>query len=543
MSARGALGRARSVAPTTTEGYAANVAKYRWFILAGLITAAIMEVLDTTIVNVALPTMAGNLGATSQEIGWVATGYILSNVVVLPMTAFLSARFGRRNYLTFSILLFITASFFCGTSHSLIELVFWRIIQGAGGAALLATAQATLRQIFPLEEQGLVQAIFVMGIIVAPTLGPTLGGWISDNYTWNWCFFINLPIGMASVFLVTTFLHDPPGMRKADAKVDWWGIGLLAVGLGALQYVLEEGQENDWFQDPTILKLAIISGVALIVMLWWEFSPKNTSPVVDFRILKNRSLAAAIFLFVTLGFGLYGVTFLFPLFTQNILGFTPTETGLALMPGGIATAISAIFCGRMLNGAKPLVDPRVLLFIGLAIFAFSMTQLAVMSPQSGEPDTRFALMIRGFGLGMMFTPINQVAYASLKPSEAQQAAGLINLARQLGGSFGIAILGAYVANHVAMHRTDLVSNLAPSNPLLVQRLHMLTGAMLQRGYAPPVAQRMAIGLLDGTVNAQSTVIAYDDAFKMILLTFLAVTPAVLMLRKPKGAASMPSDAH
>jgi DHA2 family multidrug resistance protein len=223
-----------------TQAYADNVAKFRWFILAGLITAAIMEVLDTTIVNVALPTMAGNLGATSQEIGWVATGYILSNVVVLPMTAFLSARFGRKNYLIFSIILFIVSSFFCGTSHSLVELVFWRVMQGAGGAALLSTAQATLRQIFPPEEQGLVQAVFIMGIIVAPTLGPTLGGYISDNYSWNWCFFINIPIGIASVFLVYTFLHDPPGMRKANASVDWWGIAFLATGLGCLQYVLEE---------------------------------------------------------------------------------------------------------------------------------------------------------------------------------------------------------------------------------------------------------------------------------------------------------------
>jgi len=542
-SSQGGIRAARNPAPATREAYAANVAKYRWWILAGLITAAIMEVLDTTIVNVALPTMAGNLGATSQEIGWVATGYILSNVVVLPMTAFLAARFGRRNYLTFSIFLFITASFFCGTSHTLIELVFWRIMQGAGGAALLSTAQATLRQIFPLEEQGIVQSIFVMGIIVAPTLGPTLGGWISDNYAWNWCFFINIPIGLASVFLVTTFLHDPPGMRKANTDVDWWGISLLAVGLGSLQYVLEEGQQNEWFQDKIILRLGLISAVTLVAMLWWELSPKNKSPVVDFRILKNRSLAAAIFLFVTLGFGLYGVTFLFPLFTQSILGFTPTETGLALMPGGLAVAVSAIICGRLLNGARPLVDPRVLIYIGIGIVLVAMAQLATMSPQSGEPDTRFALMIRGFGLGMLFTPINQVAYASLKPGEAQQAAGLINLARQLGGSFGIAILGAYVANHTALHRVDLAANIFPSNPMAVQRLNGLTQVMMHHGFAQPVAQRMALAAMNGTLTSQATVIAYDDAFWLILATFVAVIPAAMMLKKKKLDAPLPTEVH
>src|SRR3977135_2788937 len=222
------------------------VRRHRWIILAGLITAAIMEVLDTTIINVALPQMAGNLGATQEEIGWVSTGYILSNVIFLPMTAFFAARLGRRRYLTFSIALVSVASFFCGTSSSLVELVFWRIVQGAGGAALLSTAQATLRQIFPREEQGLVQSIFMLGIIVAPTLGPTLGGWITDNYTWNWCFFINVPIGIAAMFLVSTFLQDPPDMEKKKVTIDWFGIGLLTAGVGSLQYVLEEGNAKDW---------------------------------------------------------------------------------------------------------------------------------------------------------------------------------------------------------------------------------------------------------------------------------------------------------
>src|SRR6476469_159160 len=236
---------ARSAAPDDEHE---RIGSTRWLILLGLITAAIMEVLDTTIVNVALPQMAGNLGATQQEISWVSTGYILSNVVVLPMTAFFTERFGRRRYLTASIILFAVASFLCGTSHSLVELVIWRIVQGAGGAALLSTAQATIRQIFPREQQGLVQAVFLLGIIVAPTLGPTLGGWITDNYTWNWCFFINVPIGVVSFFLVTGFLHDPPYMQRRSGPVDWLGIGLLIAGIGSLQYVLEEGREKDWFQ-------------------------------------------------------------------------------------------------------------------------------------------------------------------------------------------------------------------------------------------------------------------------------------------------------
>jgi len=296
-------------------GMDAYVYEYRWWIMLGLITAAIMEVLDTTIVNVALPQMAGNLGATQQEIGWVSTGYILSNVVVLPMTAFFTERFGRRRYLTASIILFVVASFLCGTSHSLVELVIWRIMQGAGGAALLSTAQATIRQIFPREQQGMVQAIFLLGFIVAPTLGPTLGGWITDNYTWNWCFFINVPIGIAATFLVTTFLRDPKTAERKKGSVDWAGILLMMAGIGALQYVLEEGNQKDWFSDALIVRLAIVAAACLIGMVWWELSPRNKHPVVNFRVLKNRQLAASIFLFVSLGFGLYGGTFLFPLFT------------------------------------------------------------------------------------------------------------------------------------------------------------------------------------------------------------------------------------
>src|SRR5690348_5014698 len=291
------------MASTSAQLADSHVETYRWFILLGLITAAVMEVLDTTIINVALPQMAGNLGATTQEIAWVSTSYILSNVVVLPMTAFFTERFGRKRYLTFSILLFIAASFLCGTSHSLGEIVLWRLLQGAGGAALLSTAQATLRQIFPREEQGLVQAIFLLGIIVAPTLGPTLGGWITDNYQWNWCFFINVPIGIVATFLVTTFLSDPPGDRRRG-PIDFLGIALLTVGIGALQYVLEEGNQDDWFSSPTILRLSLLSAACLGTMLWWEMSKHNKHPVVNFRVLHNRELAASIFLFVALGFGL-----------------------------------------------------------------------------------------------------------------------------------------------------------------------------------------------------------------------------------------------
>jgi DHA2 family multidrug resistance protein len=539
-----ALDRAAPVArPAAPNDEHERVGATRWLILLGLITAAIMEVLDTTIVNVALPQMAGNLGATQQEISWVSTGYILSNVVVLPMTAFFTERFGRRRYLTASIILFAVASFLCGTSHSLIELVIWRIVQGAGGAALLSTAQATIRQIFPREQQGLVQAVFLLGIIVAPTLGPTLGGWITDNYTWNWCFFINVPIAIAATFLVTTFLKDPPGQQRRTGAVDWLGISLLTVGLGSLQYVLEEGNQDDWFSDALILRLAIVAGACLVTMVWWELSSRNKHPVVNFRVLKNRELAASIFLFVALGFGLYGGVFIFPLFTQTILHFTPTETGLALLPGGIATAVTALICGRLLTGARPLADPRILIALGVAIFVGAMWDLGHLTTAAGEPDVRLALIIRGAGLGFLFTPINNVAYASLKPSEAQQAAGLINLARQLGGSFGIAILATYLTVHNQFHRVDLLTNVYAGRPLVDERIRALTANLIAHGYGPDAAHRGALALLDQQVSRQAAMLSYNDAWMLLLISFLAVAPAILMLRRHRSSAAVPGGAH
>jgi DHA2 family multidrug resistance protein len=530
---------ARTGAAAELEAY---VARYRWLILLGLITAAIMEVLDTTIINVALPQMAGNLGATQEEIGWVSTGYILSNVVFLPMTAFFAERFGRQRYLTFSIILFIVSSFFCGTSNSLIELVFWRVLQGAGGAALLSTAQATIRQIFPLEQQGMVQAIFLLGIIVAPTLGPTLGGWITDNYQWHWCFFINIPIGIAATFLVSTFLKDPPGSTRHARPVDWAGISLLAVGLAALQYVLEEGNSKDWFESTIIVRLAVLATVCLVGMLWWELTPRNQHPVVNFRVLHNRDLACSIFLFVALGFALYGGTFIFPLFTQSILRFTPTETGLALLPGGLATASSALLCGTLLNGPRPKADARVLIGIGVCLLLWAMWDLGHLSVDAGEADVRWALLIRGAGLGMLFTPINNVAYASLKPSEAQQAAGLINLSRQLGGSFGIALLASYVTTHTQIHRADLVSNVYAGNALVEQRVQAFAANLLAHGYSPDAARQGALAILDQQVTRQSAMLSYNDAWILLLLTFLIVSPAILLLRRPKGRAAA-VDAH
>jgi DHA2 family multidrug resistance protein len=366
-------------------------------------------------------------------------------------------------------------------------------------------------------------------------VGPTLGGWITDNYTWGWCFYINVPIGVVSAFLVTGFLHDPPEQQRRSGPVDWLGIGLLIAGVGSLQYVLEEGNQDDWFASPLIRGLAALAAVSLSVLLWWQLSRRNAHPVIELRVLRNRQLAASIFLFVVLGFGLFGGAFLFPLFTQTLLGFTPTETGLAMLPGGLATAAFAMFCGVMLNGAKPKADARVLILCGMCLMLWSMWDLGHLTTAAGEADARYALIIRGAALGLLFAPINNVAFGSLRPSEAQQASGLINLSRQLGGSFGIAVLGTYLTRRTASHHADLVTNLYAGNPLLEQRLRGLTAGMLARGFDLAEAQQRAYALLEGQVRRQAAMLAYNDSWMLILGSFLVVIPAVFLLRRPARA--------
>jgi len=513
----------------------------RWLILVGLILAAIMEVLDTTIVNVSLPQMAGNLGATSEEIGWVSTGYILSNVIVLPLTAWLSSRFGRKRYLGGSILLFVIASFFCGTSGSLGALIFWRILQGAGGAALLSTAQATIREIFPPEQQGTVQAIYVLGIIVAPTLGPTVGGWITDNYSWHWNFLINLPIGIIAFFLVYNYLRDSKFAMRIGS-IDIPGILLLGSGLGCLQYVLEEGNSKAWFDSTAIIYPFVVACITLPLFVWWELRPQNTHPVVNLRVLKNRDLSAGLVLFVVLGFGLYGGVFIFPMFAQNVMGLTPTVTGLAMLPGGIATGVAAIMCGQMLNGKRRVIDPRLLIVTGLSLFLTSMFMLGRLPSMAGAPNTQVALLIRGFGLGLLFVPINLAAFSSLKGAEIAQGAGLINLCRQLGGSFGIAVLGSFITNRIATGRGDLVNYVYSGNQALTDRMSALQQGLMLKGYAAPQATMGAYDIVDRTLQREATTVAYNSGFLLIAIVTLLASPMILALRKPKVMAA-PVDAH
>ncbi len=513
--------------------------RYRWIILAGLILAAAMEVLDSTIVNVALPQMAGNLSTTVREAAWVSTGYILSNVVVLPMTAFLNSFFGRRAYLTASIALFTLASFFCGTSHSLGELIVWRVLQGAGGAALISTAQATLVQVFPPKEQAVVQPLFLLGLVAFPTIGPALGGWITDAATWNWCFFINVPLGLISGALVFFLLHDTEP-RRPETPIDWAGIGLLAVGLASLQYVLEEGEQDDWFASATILRLSILSAATLLTLVAWQLSPRNKAPVVALRVLGNRSLSAGIVLFVSVGFGLYGVNYLYPLLAQEQQGLSPLQSGVSLLPSGVASLFTFVLCGMISNNPKSKVDARMLTLLGIALSVGGMWGLAHLSPQSGIPDTFWPLLVRGLSMGFLFIPANALALGSLKPNEVNQGLGLLGLARQLGGSLGIALLATYLQSREHLNRAYLVGYLTPSRPAYNDRMEGLVGALVAGGQSAADAQRGALALMEQTLTRQAAAMSYNDCFFLLLGISVLTLPTLLLLKKPKAGAAPPA---
>lgn len=502
----------------------------RWVILLGVTLAAILEVLDTTIVNVPLPQMAGNLGTTIQDIAWVSTGYILSNVVVLPMTAFLTVRFGRRNYLTASILIFTISSFMCGMGNSLGELVFWRILQGAAGAALISTAQAVLIQVFPPQEQGIVQPLFFLGIVVAPTVGPALGGYLTDALSWRWCFFINVPLGIIAAILIYASLHDTEPAR-ADEHVDWPGIALLTAGLGTLQYILEEGERDDWFQSDVIVRLSMLSGAAIVALVLWLLSDKNRKPVIDLRILRNPSLLAGMSLFAATGVGLYGVTFLYPLLAQSLEGMTSQQTGMALLPGGLATAISIVGCASIINQPGNKVDGRALVMAGMGALIFAMWEMGQLNAGAGNDNTFWPLLIRGASIGLVIIPINGAAIASLKPADVGQGAALLALGRQLGGSFGIAVLATFLNSHVRINRAYLVDNINAASPILHNRLAELTAGVVQHGQSLFAAQQSALAIVDQSLMQQAMAKSFNETFLLLLAVSVATAPAIFLLRK------------
>jgi DHA2 family multidrug resistance protein len=505
--------------------------KYKYLIAIAVTLAAVLELIDTSIVNVAIPHMMGNLGATLDEISWVSTGYIIANVIVIPMSGWLSAYFGRKRYLTSSILLFVLASFFCGASTSLGGLVFWRVVQGIGGGALLSTAQATLFEAFPPKEVGIGQAMFGVGVMVGPTVGPTLGGWIVDNYNWPWIFYINVPLGIIAALMTVAYVHDAAHQERAD-KIDVLGFVLLATCVGSLQFMLEKGERYDWFDSRLVTTLALMSALSFVLLIWREMTTDD--PIINFRVLKSRQLAAGVSIAAVLGLALFGSIFVLPIFLQNLHGLTANQTGLVILPGAIASAVTMAFVGKNANR----LDARATVSVGAVLFFVSMFLLARMTLASGPGETFWPLILRGVGLGLIFVPLTSASMAELKVTELAQGTGMFNLTRQLGGSLGIAIMATLLTRFTAQKKALLTEHVTTMDPMSLGRLEAITRGLISRGTNPLVAKQQALFMLDRQIQAQASVLAFSKIYIISGVILLASLPLLFLFKTGKGRGSM-----
>ena len=471
----------------------------------------IMAIIDSTIVNVALDTIGGNLGASVDEVSWVATGYILANVVVMPLNGWLTAFLGRKRYYAASLALFTVSSFLCGTATSITQLVIYRVIQGIGGGALQPTAQAILFETYPPERRGNAMAIFGMGAMVGPAIGPTLGGYIVDNATWPLIFFINIPIGIVAFLMTMMFIPNPKYIARPKAGIDWAGLGLMTAGLASLQYVLERGEHDDWYDSSTITILTIVAVVALAIFVWKMLRDKH--PLVNLQVFRYRSFTIGNVLGIISGFGLFGTALILPLFFQTILNFTAFDTGLALLPGAISTAVSMMIIGRILNR----IDGRASIAAGFLIFGLSTWMLGGLSTSAGFWDVFWPRLIQGFGLGFLFVPLSTISLGDIPISEMAGATGVYTLIRQLGGSFGIAILTTLL-----VHQTAVAWNVLAS------------GVTQTHGYS--------VGALTSMVAQQSAMIAYNYLFRLTAIVFVLATPLVIFMKTKPQAAGAPRAA-
>ncbi|MBC8987156.1 DHA2 family efflux MFS transporter permease subunit [Pedobacter sp. N36a] len=508
----------------------------KWVITFTVITASLLELIDTTIVNVAIPQIQGNLGATLEDVAWLSTGYAVANVIVLPMSGWLGSRFGRKNYFLFSIVLFTIASFLCGNATNLEELIAFRILQGLAGGGLISTAQAILIETWPREDIGIATALFGLGAVVGPTVGPTIGGYLLEVSSWPLIFYVNIPVGILAAYCTYTFVRETPKEGKG-MPVDWWGIALLAIAIGSLQTVLEKGESEDWFATPYITALAVASVLGLLLFIWRELSTDH--PIVNFKIMRHRSFSVGMFTSFILGFGLYGSVFVFPVFCQNLLGFSALQTGELLFPGGLCTIVMMPFIGIML---KKNIPAQFMATIGMFLFFVFCSMLSNSTLQSGTGDFFLPLMIRGVGMALLFVPLTTLAIQDLKGAEIGQGSGLNNMMRQLGGSFGIAALTTLIHVRQGFHRSNLLVNVNENNPAFTERFNGYIQGFIAKGYNYLDAKSLALKAIEGAVTKQSLLLTYSDAYWVAGLVLLCSIP-LLYLQKFKKNVAIPADVH
>ena len=505
-----------------------------WLIATAVMLATFMEVLDTSVANVSLPHIAGNLSATTDESTWVLTSYLVSNAIILPATNWLGHYFGRKRFLIVCIGIFTLSSALCGAATSLGMLLFARVLQGAGGGALQPIAQAVLLESFPAEKRGSAMAVYGLGIVVAPIIGPTLGGWITDNYSWRWIFYINVPIGILAVLMANTFIEDPPYIRnQRPGRIDYIGFGLMALGLATLQIVLDKGQEEDWFSSSFIVWGVVLAAVALVAFIIWELRAKE--PIVNLRVLANRNFAVGTALIAAMGVVLYGTIALLPLFLQTLIGYPALQSGLAVSPRGIGAVFSMIIVGRLVGK----IDGRYLIMFGFSVLGFSTYLLSDIDLQISIGTIVWPQIISGLAMGFIFVPLTVMATGTLTAEQIGNATGIFNLMRNIGGSFGIATVTTMLARGAQLHQATMVSHLTLYDPAFQQRLRELAAAFAARGN-PMTAPQQAYGAIYGTLVGQATLLAYIDNFRLLAFLCVLCVPAALLFRRVKGRRQAPA---
>jgi DHA2 family multidrug resistance protein len=499
-----------------------------WLIAIAVMSSTFMEVLDTTVVNVSLPHIAGSLSATIDEATWTLTSYLVANAIVLPMTGWLAGRFGRKRLLIMAVTGFTAASFACGLAPSLPSLIIFRVIQGACGGGLQPLSQAILLESFPPQKRGQAMAFWALGIVVAPMLGPVLGGWLTDNYSWRWVFYINVPIGVVAILLTQAFIFDPPYLRRERTGIDYWGIGLLVLGMGCLQIMLDKGQEEDWFGSNFIITLSVLAVVGLGGLIIRELKARH--PVIDLSVFKYRSYAVGTFLMTIVGFVLYGSTVLLPLLMQELLGYTATHAGVTNLPRGLASFLFMPVVG-ILTGK---VDPRKLLAIGLTATAGAMFAVSVFSLDVGFWNFWWPLMLQGAGLGLIFVPLTTVTNDPIPLDRMGNATSIFNVMRNIGASVGISIVETLQFRHMQAHIHYLGQHINSTSPNTQRTLAGLRQMFMMKGADAATAERQATGAIWAMVQRQASMLSYNDVFRFLGGMFLIMLPLLFLMEKPKG---------
>jgi DHA2 family multidrug resistance protein len=509
-----------------------------WIVAMTVTLATFMEVLDSSIANVSLPHIAGSLGATYEEATWVLTSYLVSAAIVLPVSGWLSTKIGRKRFYMSCVALFTICSFFCGIAPSLFWLVFARVLQGAGGGGLQPSEQAILADTFPVEKRGMAFSVYGMAVVLAPAIGPTLGGWITDNFNWHWIFFINIPVGVLSLFLTHRYVEDPPWLeeeKNAGIGIDYIGLALIVIGVACFQVLLDKGQENDWFSSPMIITMFAIGVPTLLAFFLWEWY--HDDPIVDVRLLKNRNFGTAVFLSFVLGMVLFGSTVLIPEFLQTSLGYTAERAGMALSPGGLALMVMMPVAGR-LTATK--IDPRILVAFGFLGTAFSLHLMTIIYLGINFETIVILRIVQVIFMPFIFVPISTLNYIGVPREKNNQVSGMSNFARNIGGSIGTSMLSTFLVRQNQTHQRTFAAHTNHSNSAFQQLLNGLQATFMAQGYDAVTAAKKALAMAYQMVVQQASVLSFENSFWMMSLAIACLAPLPFIMRRPRRGEQQPS---